>query len=345
MEKQDLIPFGIALLKYLSIAVGSVSGVIGLFVEFKNKRTNKITRNGYIILILIISSGLISALLQTLELYKEKKDNQKSALRALAQSQQNNDILRNINRTLNPIKDVYLSYWFEIPTVDPYIKAYTDRIFKDWQAVQKNPVKSLNAYGIYVSQTDGRAAKRIDIAANSPFFPSPATEKAVFTALRYLDITVSFVKRPATGKFGQNPRSDLKFPFVSTGITTAGGIGQHRLEFDVKTKKLYLSTYNIYCDPTSWEKTGLILGTTDLPDSRLTVALLNTMQTADRGTDHAIRAIRSTFKLKTMLFNMSAGTQFWIRENKWKRIDPYGGELSAYAFDIPSGQEALNSLR
>lgn len=349
MEKQDSIAFGIAILKYLSIGIGSISGVIGLFVEFKNKRTHKITKNGYSILVLIISSGLISGVLQTLELYKEKKESQETAQRALMQSEQNNTILRNINRTLNPIKDVYLNYWIEIPTDNPEIKAYTNRISNNWKSiVVNNLVRDANTlyrqYGIYVSQSNSKSVERIAILPNSSFFPSQNDEKVAFTLLSYLDISVSFYKGQSSDKSVRDKKPDLSFPFIFTGINKEANSGKHELEFDVNSKKLYLIAFSVYCDPKYWEKTGQILGTTDFPGSKLEIEILNTMSSGDQQTDRKMRVIRGKYKLQTIKFNMSEGRQFWIRENKLKRMSNKSG-LAQYSFVFPDRDDVLSTLQ
>jgi hypothetical protein len=107
---EDNIDILIDILKYTGIPIGSVSGIIGLFIDFKDKATNKINKKGYLILIFIVSSGMVSILSQSFELYRDNINTRKTALQALKQGQVNNRILTDISRALQPLEDISLTY-------------------------------------------------------------------------------------------------------------------------------------------------------------------------------------------------------------------------------------------
>jgi len=62
------------ILKFVSLIVGSVSGVIGTLKDTKDKETGRLTRAGRFIVFLLVTSGIIAVISQTLESYIQHKD-------------------------------------------------------------------------------------------------------------------------------------------------------------------------------------------------------------------------------------------------------------------------------
>lgn len=56
-------------LKFIALGIGAASGLVGTLTETRDKSTGKLTRGGRTIVVLIITSGVIAATTQSVELY------------------------------------------------------------------------------------------------------------------------------------------------------------------------------------------------------------------------------------------------------------------------------------
>jgi len=243
----------IDLFKYLGIFIGSISGVIGLFVEFRDKTTGKVTRKGYLILMLILSAGFVSVVLQTLEIYKERNESIEASKKALDQARQNNAILTNLNRTLNPIKDVYLTYRIEVADCSPEMMAYRQRLAEDCRQISGDLTASgqrllEKRYGISAVMLLHDSVKQIAITEESSMFPSRESEKVVYNALYFSSLSVAFYKDSVPAGYPDTAKGDLGFPYIMTSIGPAGTNGPHSLHYDISSGKLSLWAYHIPSD-------------------------------------------------------------------------------------------------
>jgi hypothetical protein len=125
------------IIKYCSLAVGGVSGIIGLFTDFRELASNgeptgKVTAGGRILLGFIVASaffGLSSEVVTQLRA-KEKAGQQVRATTAL---------LREINRSMNPIRNVMLSWRIALPLSDPLLKDVARDLREVAEAIRDSP--------------------------------------------------------------------------------------------------------------------------------------------------------------------------------------------------------------
>jgi hypothetical protein len=130
-------------LKFLSLAIGSISGIVGLFVDFRDKHTKKITKGGYAIVGLIVFTGTLALILQYRDIQVDRDkttvENEKYKTQiGLIQEQlkQNDIVLKDVDRSMNPFRDISLKLSFEIPLStldslvhDPSYLHYRHRIY------------------------------------------------------------------------------------------------------------------------------------------------------------------------------------------------------------------------
>lgn len=79
--------------KYISLVIGSISGVLALVLNTKNKETGRITKQGYILLVLIVVSGINALVMQTMEMNQNVAASRTNELRALKQLKKSDSIL------------------------------------------------------------------------------------------------------------------------------------------------------------------------------------------------------------------------------------------------------------
>jgi hypothetical protein len=133
MISKETVDFLLSILKFASIIIGSISGVVGLSIDFRNKRTHKITKNGYVVLYVIVISCFVSVLVQSFELIKEKKTNAANKVKEADQTKKTNTILTNIERSLYPFKDISVMVEVQHPIEKdllPFINRINNSVFK-----------------------------------------------------------------------------------------------------------------------------------------------------------------------------------------------------------------------
>jgi type III secretory pathway component EscS len=87
MEGEPMSKLFFEILKLSAIVVGTVSGLIGTITQTKNKRSDRLTRWGQIIVALLVVSGVLSATIQSVEDYQSiKKDKEEAASRSVEEN-------------------------------------------------------------------------------------------------------------------------------------------------------------------------------------------------------------------------------------------------------------------
>jgi hypothetical protein len=150
-------------LKFLSLAIGSVSGIVGLFFDFRDKKSKKITKGGYVIVGLIVFTGTLALILQYKEIEdgKEKAvtENKKYAITiGLIQKQlkRTDTLLKDVNRSISPLKELSIELDFVIPLrtmdsvlQDPSYLHYRKRIEAAGDAIQNKHMQ-----GFFFQESD-----------------------------------------------------------------------------------------------------------------------------------------------------------------------------------------------
>jgi len=116
----------LTLVKYFAVIVGSVAGVVSVLVDYKNKRSGRLTVGGKLAISLIVLSLLVSITAQSLENRAEQDRNQKELLSAINRQTQ---LIETIRATNLPITEPFdVSVTFPLDEKLFYAKPYFDRI-------------------------------------------------------------------------------------------------------------------------------------------------------------------------------------------------------------------------
>lgn len=337
----------ITIFKYLSLLIGTFSGILGLVSDFRDKTSNKITKNGNRLLWLIITSSFISLLLQTLELYNDKMKDQIAEKRTFEEAVKTNRMLKDLNRTLNPIKDISVNYTIQIPLDHPYLNSYRQRLTKQLDSIITS-VKSLNIkqkenilfnnYGIFVTHSIKDSIISIEFDQKSSLLPQKMSETLAFYTLKYAQVDYSFYY-----KSDKNISTPIKPDFYFSIISSNNDPNdRHRINYQLNNQSLYIIGAFLKSDPKFWKKTGKIISIPDLEEAELTMELLGTMVSGDDNIDNKLLEIRRYFKLKNSYLNLSEGRELQFRENSIKPINK-DGELPKYLFIFPKNINEISS--
>lgn len=118
----------VAAWKAISIALTGAFGVLGLFTEFKDKDTKKVTKWGYVSLVGILVSACFG-------IWAQLKESSDSANKALTVAQTSNDMLHQVRRLVSPIGSPSLAIRFEIGCEHP--ESLFNDFCKDLRSTQR----------------------------------------------------------------------------------------------------------------------------------------------------------------------------------------------------------------
>ena len=111
----------LSITKNVSTVLTAGFGILGLLVEYRNKRTKKTTFWGWVAITGIVASALVSLVSQ----YEEGVLQSREAADAAKRS---DDLLKKIDRLQNPLRDVFITYAVDLPAEAPAIQTFTQQL-------------------------------------------------------------------------------------------------------------------------------------------------------------------------------------------------------------------------
>jgi hypothetical protein len=264
----------------LSITVGTASGVAALLVDFKDKATGKPTKWGRYALFGLAGSFVVGLSNLAVDYAQKTRQAVDASLRAQAASEQTLQIVNNINRSLNPFRDVKVgarvSYAFELP----HLVDYRERLDREARALLPEMNKAPGRYlpgkmGIASIRADG-VVTAVAFPPESPLFPHQETEKAAYLALSQSLLALIFFKTPLDGEafrnLGLNPMSVNPGADISMFLGVNGQDSSRVFfEYDLERKRVRWKVCAIPAPMEGWRSSGRIVSILDLPGAQLAV--------------------------------------------------------------------------
>jgi len=345
---ETVIDWGLLVLKFLSIGLTGVFGVMALLVQYKDANGN-ITRWGRIALIGVLGSTGVAATTTGLELLKGAAQAARTAKQTLEQTQKTARIIDDINRSLHPLKDIEFSFWANVSLQNDELQGYRLRVLREIDAFVENYKKGQKRSpdGVYASISDNNGLpKRVHIPVDSSLFPSRTNEPTAYYLLRYLDYgfaiyrkpiaSETFTKSPTEVQAGQDP--DLEIP-IDTSEQNRFGLG---LEYDLESKAYEVRASSIKSDPRYWSSNGSIVSTLDLAGAQIFIFTRSIMVPSLEGNNSSLLVARGDLRLRTLVMNIAGGQQFWFREHHLKEFSNPNG-LKYFVINVPNDFEKLNA--
>ncbi len=264
-------PFDLELLKTIlsifSIFVFTASGVAALLVEYKDKATGKITKWGGCALFGLAASFLIGTSNLLIDYTQKSREAREAGNRLREGAEKTLQIVTDISRTLNPLKDVAVEIWLTYPVVHPEFELYRQRLDEGVRALLPSLTKSdfEIVQGVSASRSDGTTITEVMFNKDSPFFPDKNKERFAYTVLSRINLDISFFKTPIDGEnYDSTPKPDIIMRFEDS-------VDHIAVRYDLQSKQITLNGTRIPSDSYYWNSSGAIVSLLDLPGTQLII--------------------------------------------------------------------------
>src|SRR5579863_7787895 len=186
----------LTILKLAGLVLAGAFGALGLLKDFRDDKTKALTKWGKIALYGILASTALAFIAQVLDSAKSAHDAKESEKRAQDQIARSNEILTDINRSLNPLTNVRVTYWLIVPFEAPEFAAYRERLAKGVAEILASPGQegTPQTGDVSVRDANGRP-EEVSIPRSSPLMPQP-DEVIPYYVLRYSGLRFAFYKSP-----------------------------------------------------------------------------------------------------------------------------------------------------
>jgi len=260
------------ILGILSIFGATVSGVAALLVEYKDKKTGRITKWGRYALFGLAISFLIGTSNAWIDYTQKSRETRDAAERSRINTEKTLQIVSDINRSLNPFKDVRVSFSFAYPFDDPDLAPYRQRLdqgvrdlLPDIQSQGQGDVQGVQWY-----MKKGNTIRSVSIKKGSSLAPSSSEYLAREIFFRRA-LTLNFFKTPidpSTFDISE-PAPDITMRFLASEYDEE----EMPVEYDLDSKTITFHGFRILSEPQDWGSTGKIVSMLDLPGSQLIIQL------------------------------------------------------------------------
>ncbi len=316
-------------LKFISIIFGSLIGIYGILHDFKDKDGN-ITKNGRNILTTMIVAMVISIVSQSVEYIIDQKS-------TLAEIKINNEILNDINRSLNPVRELRLSCNILLSKDSTNISNFDKRFKKELSLLKKNlrNIPSdvlLNEYKIVIPFREEFGEDEIFIKPESKLLPNELKEKLEYNAFYYNEIYIIVNKKPISiDSIRSKPFEidrDLSLNFFAGNNPFENIVEDQKNNFFFKVIKnnIHLLCDNIAVDARDYYNNGKILSIQDLAGAQMIISIDNYKNNVDE--------IVKGFILSELILKVSEGREININKEDLSKIETFDNK-PIYIYNFP----------
>ena len=259
------------ILGILSISGATVSGVAALLVEYKDKKTGRITKWGRYALYGIAISFLIGTSNLWIDYTQKSRQASNDAEKSRINTEKTLQIVTDINRTLNPFRDVrvtfHVSYPFDHPDLARYLKRLDEGVCALLPEIQSS---RREVQGVSWVMDRAGTILVVRIHEGSPLFPNKSSEHLAFQVFFRRGLTLNFFKTPI------NPATfddDIPDPDITMGFDGDEYKNEIEVHYDLERKAVEFVGYGILSKPESWDSSGKIVSMLDLPGTQMIVEL------------------------------------------------------------------------
>lgn len=309
-------------------------------IKDNSAKTQKVSDN--LFTQLDITKGISNGLFTQLDISKNNSSVLTQAVSTLKENTQTSrTIFNQTNRLMNPLRDVQILYFLNIPlSANSEVKKYRDRLEKSVRDIL--PQLKENAFsipGIYVQEFSGNDPKLIRFDNRTKLFPSYLGELVSYEVLTRSGLSLQIYKNPIDPiehpeiKKNSNKKADLHIQInARTDVP---------LLYKVKSHQIIFYSGTVESDPRNWVTNRKITSVPDLAGSQLFISL-RPSRTVVYGQPimDLIEESRKEDIFELLQINVY-GTRLVIRQENVKQYRTFDG-YPIYVFEFPQNLEELD---
>jgi hypothetical protein len=326
----------LGVLKITSVLIAAILGVTGLLTDFRD-RYGRLSRPGQLVLVGMIVSAGVGVVTSGIESLKARSASQEQAARTEA-------LLRELSRSIQPIKSLSVTYSLEVPQTSERVKKYVARL-EAGIAKHLPELADMRAPAIPGLQTTTGTLTGgvgiVEVGEESEFWPT-ADEVRLIPPKKFFSLSLDFFKKPVNPKeyYPVHGRSDFgAFALVSTHVN---------YNWDLERRQLSIWGH-IEFDKKFWKSNGKIASVLDIRGSQIlifppaTESLAHIPALKDFPEDK--QALQLARELKPLWFNFDFGDghSFAVRGKHFEVVETRYGRI-AYSLVIPEKAEDFAKL-
>jgi hypothetical protein len=288
----------LAILKLAAIMLSGILGVVGLLVSYKDK-DGKVTKWGRRALIAVVTSSLVAALTQGVEVYKQRREASQADKRRQEENKTNNKLLTEISRAVYPLTDLSITASAYFPLTHPQLKSYLERLDRTAHICTQPPKPTLGqCAGLYpftnIDENGRSTPIGVTTDPKSSVSPTESTDKLAWRTTAVFGIEVKIYKKPISrSEFdAQGLReADLHFRVRANETTLAYMFAKPRIEVYGKHMRV---------DSDDVNSNGSVTSITDLSGAQMFIYFYD-HDTGEDGIDGPYLEIEQGAELQSMM--------------------------------------------
>lgn len=194
----------LAALKFLAILLTGILGAIGLLVEYKDKEGRR-TKWGTWALIGVITTSMVAAFIQGVEVYKQNREAKAAESRTREQESYQNQSLSEIRRAVYPLelpRDMYVTAEAVIPITDEgmayYHRRLSDALPKLIQKARESEEGgNIRLEAVFDARTNRKTFDGVFLNRAASLFPRESGERTAWWILSDFGIEIDVYLKPA----------------------------------------------------------------------------------------------------------------------------------------------------
>jgi hypothetical protein len=329
----------LTVLRTLSIIVAGLLGILGLLGNFTRK-DGKLNKWGHGAICAIGISTLIAISTTVIEAKKEKTE-------AAGQLSRMEGLLKELYRVGQPITELTITYWVELPTANKTVEKYIAELDQAIASKRKDLEQSFpKTEGLHVSARDQHGEFiTVNVSQKSPFWPKD-DKKVIGDVARMFGFTIYIRKEPI--------RPELFNPVLSTSQEHADWIAlfvplktDNTISLDYKEKKVTIFGSYEY-DKRWWKTNARIRSIPDLYGTQLFMLPpapfhVTTLKGSKPYDNSSVKPLIDSLTIKTTVLRFSSGHEIWIDGANFKKTEYRDGN-AVFSIILPSNEKELLGL-
>lgn len=326
----------IGVLKIATALIGGALGIAGLLANYRDAN-GKLTRAGVAVFSGIALSAVVGVITSGIEATRDRASSREQAARTEA-------LLHELSRSIQPIRELSVVYWMEIPQGNKIVDAYVSRL----KSGIENRLQFLSRLSPRVEATKGLEAWAADsygqpldvkITSESDLWPQ-GEEADIARLLAFSSLNVDIFKKPII------PENYEPIVGVSDFGASAGIFPKRaELSWDLKKKRLN-AVIQMQFDKSLWKTNGAVTSVVDLYGAQILLipSFSSNMEIYNGKLVTVLESpqkelARST-KLQTIMLDFGEGRSFWINGDKFRKT-AYKTGYPIYSVSLPKSQTEL----